>query len=418
MSEAEERFQREVRANLRRNYGAHVAHGMFGQTGFRLIQAPTFVESFVHAVGGSAMALGAIRACQSLGMFLSPILGATAIEHRQRVLPAGFAIGGLMRLQVLGLACAALWLSGDSALIATGGFLLLFGFFLGMQNVVFSFLTSKTIPVELRGRLMGLRQALGGLAAASVGIIGGLLLERNALGNGYAATFGLAFVLTSIGLAMLLFVREPRPPEMRPAANVGQRLRELPELLRGDREFTRYFMARALAVMGRMSLPFYVVFASERLEIGGAELGQLTFAWVAAQSGANLGWGVIADRTGFRAVFIASLCVWMGSVVLLMEATTLSAVLAVMVGLGAGQGGFMMSSQNLVLEFGSRRDLPMRIAVATTAAEGVGVVAPLLGGLLRTLFGYGAVFWTGIAFQAAAVGWVLLFVREPRHRSR
>jgi predicted MFS family arabinose efflux permease len=412
----EDRYQAEVEQNLRRNYVAHLAHGMLGQTGFRLIQAPTFIEAYVASVTSSPLALGAVRACQSFGMFLSPILGATTIEHRHRVLPVGFVVGGLMRVQLLGLALAVFFLRGQPALVALGAFLGLFGFFMGMQGVIFSFLMSKVIPVRLRGRLMGFRNALAGLAAGLTGWIGGQLVEESALGNGFATTFGLAFVLTTCGLLCLLLVREPEPPDVRASASVGTRLRELPALLRSDPEFTRYFLARALATLGRMSMPFYVPFAATRFEVGGAQLGVLTLAFVMALSIANLGWGVLADRTGFRAVFIGSLAVWVGSVLLLMAMSSEAAMVGVMVGLGAGQGGFMMSSQNLVLEFGSRENLPMRIAVANSASELLGGLGTLAAGFLASAASMLAVFWTGIAFQLAAVVWVALFVRDPRHR--
>jgi predicted MFS family arabinose efflux permease len=211
-------------------------------------------------------------------------------------------------------------------------------------------------------------------------------------------------------------VREPEPPDVRASASVGRRLRELPALLRSDPEFTRYFLARALATLGRMSMPFYVPFAATRFEVGGAQLGVLTLAFVMALSIANLGWGVLADRTGFRAVFIGSLVVWVGSVLLLMAMSSEAAMVGVMVGLGAGQGGFMMSSQNLVLEFGSRENLPMRIAVANSASELLGGLGTLAAGVLASVATMVAVFWTGIAFQLAAVVWVALFVRDPRHR--
>jgi MFS family permease len=94
----------------------------------------------------------------------------------------------------------------------------------------------------------------------------------------------------------------------------------------------------------------------------------------------------------------------------------LASVVIVFVGLGAGLGGFMLSAQNLVLEFGSREDLPMRIAVANSAAELVGAVGPILGGLLATVWTYEGVFWLAISFQLAAVVLVALFVVEPRRR--
>ena len=415
MSAAEARFDRDVRENLRRNYLAHLCHGLLGQTGMRLLNAPTFVPSYVFALSGSELAVGVARGLQYLGMFLSPVVGATIIEHRRRVLPVGFAVGALMRLQILGLGLAGIWLSPPGPLIACFLFLALFGVFLGVQGVVFNFLVSKVIPVDIRGRLMGLRNALSGVTAFAVSIYAGrTLIEHDVLGNGYASTFLLAFALTSVGLGMLLFVREPASPEVRSATRVGQRLRELPALLRDDPDFTRYLLARALAVTGRMAMPFYILYAQTQLSISAAQLGELTGAFVLAQSVGNLGWGAAADRAGFRAVFLASLTTWMLSAVALLATSGYGWLLLVFVGLGAGQGGFQMSAQNLVLEFGSRENLPLRIAVANSASELVAAVGAVVGGVLGLLVSHTAVFAVAIAAQAVAIGIVFFGVREPR----
>jgi MFS family permease len=413
-SAAEQVFLREVRENLPRNYAAHLIHGLLGQTGFRLIQAPTFVPAYVHALSGSDLAVGAARAIQSLGMFLSPILGATAIEHRPRVLRAGIFVGSLMRAQLLGLALAGFFLHGAPALVAVCAFLGLFGFFTGIQGVIFTFLVSKVIPVERRGRLLGLRNALAGVAAGAVGWLGGALVESEALGNGYASTFLVAFALTSAGLATLLVMREPASPGVRKASGVGDRLRDLPRLLRSDPAFTRYFLARALATMGRMALPFVWIYADARLSLPARALGELTLAFVMSQSMGNLAWGWLADRRGFRVVFLGSLVLSTLAMGWLMWAESLLGVHLVMIGLGVGQGGFLMSSQNLVLEFGPRHDLPLRIAVANSASELVGAIAPLAGGILAATVSYESVLWSAIGFQLASVTWVALRVAEPR----
>ena len=362
--------------------------------------------------------MGVARALQALGMFLSPVLGATLIEHRKRVLPVGFLVGAMMRLQVLGIALSGLFLPDSAALIAAWLFLLLFGFFMGMQGVIFNFLMSKVIPVERRGVLMGLRNLLAGLTASAVAYAGGrYLVDSNALGNGYAATFLVAFGLTALGLCMLLLMREPVPPDLRAPSKLSSRLRDLPALLRSDRPFTIYFSARALATMGRMAVPFYILFAGTRIEVSGSVLGQLSLAFLLAQTSTNLLWGWIADRRGFRLIFLMSLWLWMLSALLLMQSFDLASLMVVFAGLGAGQGGFMMASQNLVLEFGAREDLPMRIAVANSASELVGAIGPLLGGVLAMLWSYELVFWIAIAFQLAAIALVMRFVDEPRHRA-
>ena len=413
----EKEYQAFIHRNLSRNYLAHVLHGLLGQTGFRLVNAPTFLPAYVLLLSGSEFVVGLARSIQYLGMFLSPLIAANLIEHRRRVLPMGFLMGGLMRLQVLGLALAGLLLAPAEAVPTICLLLFFFGFFMGMQGVIFNYLMSKVIPVKRRGRLLGLRNALAGVTAASVAFLGGeYLVGDNWLGDGYAATFLLAFALTSLGLGMLLLVREPQPPEVRPPSQLFDRLRDLPALFREDRAYTYYFLCRALATMGRMATPFYIVYARDTIGLTGTNIGILSTAFVAANSVSNLGWGLMADRTGFRQVFVMTLVLWILSVLAMMMSVSLSGFVIAFVGIGAGMGGFQMAAQNMVLEFGSREDLPLRIAVANSAQEGVGAIGPLLGGLFAITLGLDFLFASAIAFQIAAIALVIFRVDEPRHR--
>jgi MFS family permease len=292
-----------------------------------------------------------------------------------------------------------------------------------MQGVLFNFLMSKVIPVDLRGRLNGVRNFLAGLTAAGVAWVGGYLIEGETLGNGYAATFLLSFVLTALGLMTLVFLREPESPAVRERVGFMTRLRDLPALLRADRAFTHYFVARSLATLGHMAMPYYVLFAGLQLELAGAELtgkslGLLTRDFLLAQMLFNLIWGVVADRRGFRAVLVAALSLWILSVLLLMQAQALGSLQLVFVGLGAGAGGFMMAAQNLVLEFGSREDLPMRIAVANTTSQLMLAIGPVLGGVLLLVSSYLTLFCVAIAFQLASLALMIFLVEEPRRRTQ
>jgi len=362
LSEAE--FQAFVRRNLPRNYTAHLIHGLLGQTGFRLLNAPTFVPAYITLLSGSELMVGVVRGIQAIGRTLTPVAGATLIEHRRRVLPLGFLVGAGLRLQVLFFALAGMFLTGDLRLVAICCFLGLFGCFNGMQAVIFNSLRSKVIPVEVRGRLAGLRNFLAGLSAAGVGYYGGkYLVGTDVFGNGYAVTFLLAFVLTSLGLCSLLLMREPEAPQVRERARLSSRLSDLPAMLRADRDFTAFFSARAFGTLGRMSVPFCWGYANTQMELGGAELGQLTAAFTLSQTSAGLLWGLIADRTGFRAIFLAAICVWILALLLLMSSSGYAALV-----------------------------------------------------LLVTLTSHLVLFWTAIGFKSLAMLVMLFLVREPRHR--
>jgi len=412
----EERFGLEVRRSLPRNYACHLFHGLFGQTGFRLVTAPTFLPAYVHALsGGSAVWVGIARAAQSLGQCLSPLFSVTVIEHRRRVLPVALRVGSLVRLQVLGMGLAGFFLGSGQNLVAVCVFLALFGFFMGMQGVVFNFLLAKVIPLELRGRLSGLRNALAGITSSTVGYLAGAwFVERNTFGNGYATTFLVAFLLTECGLLVMMLIREPDSPAVRERTRVGSRLRDLAPLLRADPNFAVFLLAGVLASLGRLAMPYYVLYAQERLAIGGRELGVLTASFLLASSVLNLFWGVVADRMGSRAVFLGSLAVWIAGTLALFVTQSFLALNAVFAAIGCGFGGFQMAQQILVLEFGRREDLPLRIGAANSTTEAMGAITPLAGGLIATWFSFSAVFACAIAFKLAAALLVQLRLQEPR----
>jgi len=418
VNDSERAFQAAVRKHLRRNYVAYLLHGVLGQTGMRLINMPTFIPAYLHLLSGSDLVVGLARSLQYLGMCLTPMLGAKIVESRPRVLPLSLAVGAAMRFQVAGIALAGFFLPDPWRLIAICTFLALFGVFLGMQSVVFSFMVSKLIPVEQRGVLIGLRVFSGGLVSASIAGLGGWFIAEQTFGNGYATTFALAFVLTSLGLLMLVFVREPATPNVRAPEALGARMRAVPALLRSDPGFTRYFLARALATMGRMALPFYALYAKDLIGLSGEMLSVLSLSFLLSQTGTNLAWGWLADRAGFRIVFLASLVVWVVATLAVFGSTTLAQFAVVFAVIGTGMGGFQLSAQNLVLEFGERDDLPMRIGVANSASELIGALGPVLAGGLATLVSYQAVFVCSVVFQLVAIAIVVAYVDEPRHRVR
>ncbi|MCA1749030.1 MAG: MFS transporter [Parasphingopyxis sp.] len=417
LAEQEAEYDRFVRENLRANYIAHFSHGMLGMTGFRIMMAPTFLPAYLFMLTGSNFLVGLGQALTQLGAVLSPIMSASNIEYRKRVLPVAIRIGTAMRLAILGLALTGYFLTGSLLLFATFGCLFLLGFFMGQQRVAFQMLLSKVIPIEKRGRLQAWRNMAGGGTAALLSYFAGAwFLEQNVLGNGYATTFLVCFILTSLGLFVLFrYMREPEPPTVRPRMSVRERLRDFPELL-GDRDYRNVLIAQLLTVAARISLPFCILYAADTIELDGAAIGLLTLAFLGADTLANLAWGYIGDRSGYRLTFIFSVIVWLAALVLLIVADSALPIYLAFVGLGASMSGYMMSASTIILEFGSRDDLPMRLALSTTAETSVATVGPLAGGVIAATLGYIPLFFISIGFLIAALTILLLFVREPRNR--
>jgi MFS family permease len=363
------------------------------------------------------MIVGLALALQQVGNIISPIFASTRIEHRPRVMPAAMLFGGLGRLAILGMAIVGWFLKGQPLVIALLVCIFLFGVFMGAQRVAFSILISKVIPISRRGRLQAWRNATGGLIAAVMAYVAGkYLIGANAFGNGYSTTFVLAFVLTSAGLWVLqLLLREPDPPTRRAEARFMDRLKDSPRLIAEDPAFGVFMLVQMLATSARVAAPFYVLYAGQLTHLDGATLGLLTLAFLGADTVSNLLWGYLGDRSGFKIVLLLTMALWIGSTVLLMTVHTPLAIFTAFAGLGAAQAGYMMAAMTMILEFGDRDDLPMRIGLSTTAEGITATVGPLVGGQLADALGYSFVFGVSIVLLVLAL-LALAGIKDPRTR--
>ena len=416
--ERERAYWEQIERDLPRNFLANLAHGMLGQTGFRLMSAPTFVPAYIYLLTASKVAVGLVLGAQFIGMAMSSIWSATLIEHRERVMRVVYAVGWLMRIQIFLLAVSAFLVDGHWALLSACVFLTLYGFFSGMQGVAFGLLMSKVIPINQRGRLFGWRDFLGGLTASGVAYLGGeYLVGLNAFGNGYASTFMLAFILTSIGISALTFVREPVSLATRPkSSGFIERMADIPGILRSDRDYRKFFYAAGLGALGSAAVPFYILYVGDHIHLSGAALGYFSLAFLLTLTICNLVWGKIADTKGYRLVFILSVGLWGLSTVMLIAGSSFMVFMVAFCGLGAGFGGYQMASQNFVLEFGRPHELPMLIAVSNTASYLMMAVGPFVGGIIATHFGYQQIFWLALAVKIMSV-LMIWKIKDPRNRS-
>jgi MFS family permease len=416
LAQREAAYEKFVWDNLPRNYLGNYLHGMLGMTGFRLFNAPTFLPAYIHQVSGSNAIVGLAIALQQVGGIISPIFTGAKVEHRTKVMPAAMWMGSLGRGAVLMVALSGWFLKGKPLVAALLTFIFLFGVFMGAQRVVFSLLMSKVIPLSRRGRLQAWRNATGGaIAAVLAWVAGRYVIAPNLFGNGYSTTFLFGFVLTSLGLSALqILLKEPEPPTTRVQARVRDRFREFPKLIHQDRSYGFFLIVQMLAVSARIATPFYILYVAHFIGGGGKVQGLLTFAFLIADTASNLIWGYLGDKTGFRLVLLFSILGWTASTFALMGLHDTIPIVAAFAGLGASQAGYNMGAQTMILEFGHRDDLPMRIAVSATAESITATAGPLIGGWVADLFGYSVVFGASAGMLAAALLLLITAVREPR----
>ena len=433
---AEAEYEKFVWDNLPRNFAGHFMHGMLGMTGFRLFNAPTFLPAYIHLIsGGSAQMVGWAQALQQVGGVVSPIIGAANIEHRKRVLPVSMLMGTMMRLGMLGISLAGWFLVGHNKamLYTTLLFLFLMGFFQGAQGVAFQLLLAKVIPIQRRGILQSLRNVIGGVVAAGLSYVAGrYIIQQNLFGNGYATTFFLAVILTSAGLtALAMLMKEPEPPTVREKSRVWDRAKDFPGLIAADRSFGFFMLAQLMSTAARVAAPFYILSAGRTIHLDGKVLGAMSLAFLGADTATNMLWGYLGDKFGFKTTFVGSVMLWIAATGLLIavpfmphvnllgfDMKPVAWIFLSFFGLGSAQSGQMMSSQTMVLEFGSREDMAMRLAFTQTAQGLTSAIGPIFGGLIVDKLGYTPLFSLSMAFLMAGLGILLTLVEEPRNRRK
>ena len=320
-----------------------------------------------------------------------------------------------MRLQILFFGLIALWVPAEPALLLVWLVAAMLGLAGGMQRVAFQFVLSKAIPAERRGSLMGIRNAAAAATLVGVAWLGGWQVETYGFPAGYGYMFLTAFGLTMLGLGAFALVREPPSRERRPRSTFLARLREVPDLLRAEPHFRRFLTARLVGTAARGAMPLYVASVAARFGVSGQTLFVLTTVFGVAQGAIGLIWGPLADRRGFKSIFVAALVTWMLGTLLLLAAATIEVAYVVFALLGAGLNGFMLGSTNLVLEFGSERDRPLRIATSNSVSELVGAVGFAGAALMVWVASLEAVFLSSVGLQLVAV-MLMWRVEEPRGR--
>lgn len=419
------RFEREVDTHLRWNFVTNMVYGLFGTTGWRLVFTPTFIPAYAFAITQSEFLVGFLGFLTGALRMLSPFAATSIVEHRHRAKPVALAVGTGMRLQLAVIALSAILLheTWPSLNIAI--------FFIamplchglgGMQGVAYGMVMSKVIPATGRGLwnrnlFIGFRNSLGGVTA--ILLILGVREHFQALPfpNDFAYLLLFGFGLTCLGLAFFAFSREPDSPIVAARESVLEKVYQIPATLRANPNFARFVLARALASFAFLALPFYILHAREVLsELPGVEVS-MTLYWMAASSLLDPIWGFIAYRRGFRLVFLLAIGLWVAGSLVFVWGDTEAAIAAAFAAIAAANGGFQISSFNMVLEFSDSDLRPRLIATNSTIGDVSMTVSALVGGYLAEVAPLPVLFLIACAFLAAS-GYVMArHVREPRSPS-
>jgi MFS family permease len=192
--------------------------------------------------------------------------------------------------------------------------------------------------------------------------------------------------------------------------------RQLPDVLRTNVNYRRFFISRTVVLLGAMANSFFIIYGGQRFGLDGATIGLLTATLVASQAVMSLVWGVVGDRMGHKVVLTGAAFLLALAALNTLLAPSQTWLILSFAFLGASSSGDAVSGLNIILEFAAPEDRPTYIGLTNTLLAPTIVLAPIVGGWLATIVGFPALL--SMATAIAAMGGLLLaiWVREPRRQ--
>ncbi|WP_114416588.1 MFS transporter [Marinospirillum perlucidum] len=352
----------------------------------KLASSKTTLPWLLLHLGGPGWMLSLLVPLRESGS-LMPQLLIGALVRRQPLRKWIWVAGGCIQgLALLLMGWSALALEGAAAGYALLVLLTLFSLARGACSVAFKDVQGKTIPKTRRGRLGGWISSVSGLVTLGLGLLlGSFFQEASATANALLLLAAAIFWF----LASLVFSRIIEFPGATEGGANGftEAIKKL-SLLKEDRPFRLFVIARALAMGSGLAAPFYLALARDNLGEGLAVLG----LFIAAEGLAGLIsspiWGRLADDSSRRVFSLASglaggisLALALISWLPLPTSLDWAVYLLAFLGLGIAHSGVRLGRKTYMLDMAGGNKRTDYVAVSNTVIGFLLLGTGLLGAL-------------------------------------
>ncbi len=277
------------------------AAGVTFQAGSAAVDSATIMSALVFQLTGSSVLVGAVTAILRFG-WLFPQLIVGFLAQRSGSSMRFYVVGAYGRAACMALLAIALfvgaqWPPAQLAIVVmilwTG-----YAFVSGIVAVPYNDIVARSVPSELRSRLLAARFFGGGVLALMIVAIADQLFANLAFPMSFAAITAMASVLMFMSSGIFVSVGEPEAKEI--LANKPtffQYLKDGQEVFRSDHRFRLFVYAQWCGGAVLMAMPFFVVQAyASGFDLAGVAL--LLGAQTAGALVSNLLWGWWGDRLG------------------------------------------------------------------------------------------------------------------------
>lgn len=402
-----------------RNFLTLALYQIVMRTGWIFKTESVIVPAVLGMIGGSSWMRGFLPLLNRFGQSIPPLLFADTLKRLPKKRVATIVCTMVMAACFLFLALLFHITGGVPSFGLQIIFLFVYGIFfltVGINQLTFGTLTGKLIPKTSRGRLLVTANMVGAVIAVIFAIV---LLPQwlTDEGGNFVAIFTFVGVCFVIGGFCLFFLSENRDNYEVQTRKVSDVFRQSISSIRADRNLAKACLVGASFGCAFLLFPHYVQMAKKNL---GTDFHSL-LTWVVLQNLGtgifSLGFGLLADKVGYRAVLRICMLMLCTPPIL---ATVISqfgepaanyySIVFVMVGITPVT---IKSINNYTLELTTKEHHPQYLStVAMCVSLPVLTFAPLAG-LMIDWVGFEPVMIATLFFLLG--GWLItLTIIEPR----
>jgi MFS family permease len=400
-----------------------VINGVFFNMSAALAGGTTVLPTFISNLTSSKVLIGLSGTMAMAGWYLPQLVVANYIETVKRKRPV-YMWAGVVRIIVIWIIAFSIPLLGNTW---AGGFVILF-FVLysvyviagGVAGIPFMDIVGKEIKSENRGTFFGARLFFGGIAAALMGLFVKNVLATKPFPESYAILFIAASVIITLAIISFCFADERAGVVADKRTPFRKFLRRGPSLLKDVRSYRLFFVWRVLLGVWMMALPFYIIYARERLGLPEETVGIFLSIQMVGMIISNLLWGRLSDRVGNKIVLNLTAAVSAAAPVIALLATMtpplrgVAGFGAVFFFVGFAMSGLRLGHSNYMLDLAPEEERPTYLGFMNTFIAPVALLSAV-GGIVVEITSYETLFI--IALVASLLALVFgIQLEEPRRR--
>jgi MFS family permease len=370
-----------------------VLNGVFFNAAGAFIHGGIVIPLFISSLSDSKILVGLFSTIEAFGWSFPQVFSGALIMGSPLVLWL-YNRMSIIRVITFSAILALVFLIGDQNhwLLLTGfgaGFII-YSLAGGVAGVPFMDIIGKTIPNNKRGTFFGMRMFFGGIVAIIAGPIVKNILGAYDFPTNFGILFTIAFVFIGGGLLSFAAAKEPASSISSPKPDITKNLLYAYNLYRGDINIRRLVLSRMLSLCYLTAVPFYVLIATQKLNISVNLAATYLSFEMAGYLGLNFFWAWLSNQISNRQVMKwAALCSLIAPTIALLSLYKNPGYF--IFGLvfffnGAASSGSGLGFLNYLLEIGSDKDRPILVGLVHTLIAPA-VFMSIIGGILIELFG-------------------------------